>query len=162
MSCRDRGLALKADAVDAAAAVEHNPGVDDDAGRDTGVGVVSSANAGQPSDAAVTAMVMGCTSFIDRTSPDASRDLTWDFTFPTTAERCLLVRAGQTIRFSDGAGHPAKFELHSVQPSEGDTPNPLESSLDLTTGIATIPRPGTFGFYCVDHRTMRGAVRAIE
>lgn len=112
-------------------------------------------------DAVVTETVMGCTSFVDRSLPDASRALTWDFTFPITEERCLGIRAGQSIRFTDGAGQVARFDIHSVQASGGDQPNPIGGLLDLQTGEVTFPAPGTFGFFCVDHRSMRGAVRAV-
>jgi hypothetical protein len=120
----------------------------------------TASDANEEDAAAAIDVMLVCAAFVDRSLPDASRALTWDFTFPTTAERCLSVRVGQSIRFTDGAGQVARFDIHSVQASGGDQPSPIDA-IDLQSGNVSLPKAGTFGFLCVDHRTMRGAVRVV-
>jgi len=102
-------------------------------------------------------LVSNCSSFTDRTADPAARQVTWDFTIGTAEERCLRVRQGQSVTFVGG------FVTHPLGESGGTQPNPIQgpSSGMATTYTVTFPDPGTFGYECGIHATMRGAVQVV-
>jgi plastocyanin len=92
--------------------------------------------------------------YVDRTAPGADRQLTWDFGIASDPERCMQVRVGQTVVW-DVVG---SFDLHPLAGQGGDMPNPITSHQN---GSVTFTSPGTFGFVCLNHSTMKGAIRVV-
>jgi plastocyanin len=90
-------------------------------------------------------VVNGCRSYVDATAEDASRALSWVDEIADSPERCLRVRAGQTVIFV------GDFDEHPLAPRGGDTPNPIE-------GQTTFTEPGVYGYYCPVHPSMNGAI----
>ncbi len=100
----------------------------------------------------------GCTVFTDRTADTASRTLEWDLNIVTAPERCMKIKAGQTVTFGNGADAGADFSSHPLViylPKGGTAP-----TADQTTGQATFPAPALYGFACGIHPTMRGVILA--
>jgi len=94
--------------------------------------------------------------YLDRTAPDADRELTWDYTIFNDPERCIQVYAGQTVVFQSGDN----FSFHPLAGGGGgDLPNPI--SQHDANGAVTFPTAGTFGFICLAHGPMRGAIRVL-
>jgi hypothetical protein len=100
-------------------------------------------------------LVDGCleTAYQDRTAPDADRMLAWDFPFASSIERCLTIRAGQSVRW-DG-----NFSIHPLTADEGDTPNPIASP--AADGSVVFSKPGLYGFRCNYHDEMRGSIQVL-
>jgi plastocyanin len=119
-----------------------------DAGKDTG------ADAGPEP-------VNACRSFIDRSAASASRTLTWSFSISSDDARCMQIKVGQSVTFSDGAGKAADFTSHPPIAWGGDKPNPIQS-LDKDTGIVNFAAKGTFGFACNNHPAMIGAILVTD
>jgi hypothetical protein len=90
--------------------------------------------------------------FLDRTAPGADRLLTWDFSISTDPERCLQVQVGQTVVW-DGVQ-----DVHPLAGSGGDSPNPISLHLN---GAVTFTKVGTFGFVCLNHSSMKGAIKVV-
>jgi hypothetical protein len=88
----------------------------------------------------------GCTSYVDRTAPDASRDIAWDGALPLRPERCMKIRLGDRPLFI------GDFEEHPLAEFGGDDPSPFD------TIPWTFDRPGVFGYYCTVHPEMLGAI----
>lgn len=100
------------------------------------------------------AQVQDCqaSQFVDRTAPSADRELLWDFGIGTDPERCITVRTGQTV-FWNGVS-----DLHPLGGSGGDNPNPIGAHQD---GRVTFNSVGTFGYVCLNHSSMKGAIRVV-
>lgn len=110
----------------------------------------SSGNPAQPPPA-----LNGCTSYVDRTAPGASRTLDWDYGIESDPERCIKVKVGQIVKFDgDIVDHP-------IDARGGTTPNPFKGALDSKASFA-FPKAGGFGFYCFIHEEMNGAVWVVE
>jgi len=90
--------------------------------------------------------------YLDRTAPNADRELTWDMSIATDPERCLEVRVGQTVVWN------GDFDMHPLGTLGGDTPNPI---FFHQNGAVTFSAPGTFGYHCLSHSSMLGAVRVV-
>jgi hypothetical protein len=90
--------------------------------------------------------------YLDRTAPAADRELAWDFSIATDAERCLQVRAGQTVFFNGVSDN------HPLGASGGDSPNPIA---DHENGLVTFNTVGIFGYQCLNHSSMKGAIKVI-
>jgi hypothetical protein len=90
--------------------------------------------------------------YLDRTAPSADRELTWDFSIASDPERCLQVRAGQTVFFNGVSDN------HPLGGSGGDTPNPISLH---NNGLVTFSAVGTFGFQCLNHSSMKGAIKVV-
>src|SRR5262245_15634058 len=99
---------------------------------------------------------MGCqpAQYLDRTAPDADRELTWEYTIWNDPERCIQVYAGQTVAFQS----VDNFSFHPLAGSGGDAPNPINEHVN---GSVTFSTPGTFGFVCLAHYPMQGALRVV-
>ena len=98
-----------------------------------------------------------CTTFVDRTADGASRSIQWDLGITGIPERCIKIKAGQVVTWVDGTT-AADFSTHPLiiyvpPPATGTAP-----TVDETTGKATFPTAGTFGFACGIHPIMRGVV----
>src|SRR5262245_15684014 len=104
------------------------------------------------------ATVDDCTDalFLDRTAADADRTFAWNFPFAGDPERCITIRAGQTVTWVGPLpGHP-------LQADEGDQPTPIPMFLDQGASVAiTFPQPGTFGYRCHFHSEIRGAIKVV-
>lgn len=95
-----------------------------------------------------------CTTFTDRTATSATRNITWDLGITSIPERCMKVKAGQSVAWVSGTG-PADFGTHPLliyKPGGGPAP-----TID-GTGAAVFPTAGLYGFACEIHPTMRGAI----
>jgi plastocyanin len=110
------------------------------------------------SKAAHAQVVQDCqpTQYLDRTAAGADRQLTWDFSIATDPERCMQVRVGQTVVWSLAPG--GSFDLHPLAGSGGDIPNPISSHQN---GVVTFNSVGTFGFVCLNHSSMKGAIKVV-
>ncbi len=98
--------------------------------------------------------VQGCqpNQFIDRTSSSADRELDYDFGIGGDPERCLQVQVGQSV-FWNGVS-----DVHPLDGSGGDLPNPISAH---NNGTVTFNGVGTFGFFCSNHSTMKGAIKVV-
>ena len=116
-------------------------------GKDTGAPVADSGPV----------VLNNCNTFVDLSAPGATRTITW--TLPLVApERCMTVKKGQEITWS------GDFVSHPLITSGGDTPNPI-ADVDAgggTTGKVTFTTAGLFGFECMIHPSMVGAIKVIE
>jgi plastocyanin len=125
-------------------------GVDAGGQQDSGGG-----DGGGGGDSGAPEPVNGCTTFEDRTAEGANRTLTWDFSITTSPDRCIRIKAGQTVTWE------GSLEAHPLLPSGGDSPSPV-SGVDTTTGEVTFPSAGTFGYVCDVHPAMLGAVEVVD
>lgn len=91
-------------------------------------------------------------SYLDRSAAGADRSLTWDYSFISDPERCIVVRVGQSVTWVGSFGD------HPLQGYQGDVPNPIDAHQN---GVVRFDRVGVFGFRCSAHLEMRGAVRVI-
>ncbi len=122
-------------------------------------GTTNGADASKAEDAAPavqdsgTTAVNGCTSFVDRTADGDARELTWDFSIENAPGRCLKVRVGQTVVWNgDLTTHPLNVD--------GLTPGDLK--LGAGSASAVFTKAGTFGYVCIKHPSMKGAVLVVE
>jgi hypothetical protein len=83
------------------------------------------------------------------------RTFDWDFAFAGSAERCIKVRVGQTVRWV------SNFGAHPLEPDEGDRPNPIVANTG-DSGVITFTRAGIFGDRCNFHFEMRGAIQVVD
>jgi plastocyanin len=107
------------------------------------------------------AKIGGCSTFEDRSADAASRSIKWDFGVVQLPERCMKIKVGQTVTWSDGASGPADFVSHPLGANGGDTPNPVPN-VDKATGNVTFTKAGTFGYLCTNHPAMIGAIQVVE
>lgn len=112
----------------------------------------SDATADTGADAA--AVVNGCTSYLDATTNGDLRTLTWDFGIASSTQRCLTVKAGQNVTFL------GDFDFHPLAASGGNTPSPIQNGAN-GQAIVAFANTGTFGYVCVNHGTMTGAIRVV-
>jgi hypothetical protein len=91
--------------------------------------------------------------YLDRTATNADRELNWDFGIETDPEHCLQVAVGQKVTWVGNQ------ENHPLGGQGGDNPNPIGLN---ENGVVTFTTPGTFGFFCLNHSTMKGAIRVVE
>jgi hypothetical protein len=99
--------------------------------------------------------VQGCrgSDYLDRTAPGADREIEWDYTIFADPERCMQVSVGQAVVFQ------GDFSFHPLDGFDGDTPNPI-SNHDVN-GSVTFLTAGTFGYRCLAHGPMTGAIRVV-
>jgi hypothetical protein len=90
--------------------------------------------------------------FLDRSAASADRRITWDFSISSDPERCLTVRQGQTVVW-DG-----DLDNHPLGGSGGNMPNPIGLHQN---GSVTFNAPGTFGYVCLAHSSMKGAIKVL-
>ena len=98
--------------------------------------------------------INGCldTQYLDRTATGADRQLAWDFSISSDPERCMQVRVGQTVTWSGDLG------VHPLGGSGGDSPNPIGLHQN---GSVTFNTVGSFGFVCLSHSSMKGAIKVV-
>lgn len=124
----------------------------DDGGSTGTSGASGSSGEGEPGG-----LVNGCRTFVDRTADDADRTIPWDFEIFELPERCMQIKVGQKVTFGQPDGGPADLIEHPVGAQGGDTPNPI-ADIDESTGEVTFDRPGIFGYVCLVHGAMTGAI----
>jgi len=117
-----------------------------------GVGVALSSLAFLPSLAHAQAVVNDCqtSQFTDRRA--GVRTITWDFGVTSAPERCMQVQVGQTVVWN------GDLSSHPLAGSGGDSPNPISAHQN---GSVTFTAPGTFGFVCLAHSSMKGAIQVL-
>jgi len=91
--------------------------------------------------------------YVDRTAPSADRQLNWNFGISSDPERCMQVRAGQTVVWN------GDLDVHPLGGSGGDSPNPISLHQN---GSVTFTAPGTYGYVCLAHSSMTGAIRVVQ
>ena len=101
-------------------------------------------------------IVNGCAVFVDWTADDARRTVHWDYGIESDPERCIKIRVGQTVIF-DG-----EHDIHPMDAAGGDEPNPFAGAYATEEDTFTFTQAGVFGFRCVPHPEMRGAVWVVE
>jgi hypothetical protein len=99
-------------------------------------------------------VVQGCeeTAYVDRRAPAADRELAWILSIASDPERCLTITVGQSVVWN------GNFNVHPLDPQGGDTPNPITGT---ETGAVTFTAPGTFGYLCGVHPSMKGAIQVV-
>ena len=109
---------------------------------------------GLPITRAEAQVVQDCqpTQYLVRSAPNADRELTWDFSITTDPERCLEVQVGQTVVWS------GELDTHPLAGSGGTAPNPISLHQN---GSVTFNVVGTFGFVCLSHSSMKGAIKVV-
>jgi plastocyanin len=105
-----------------------------------------------------------CITWVDHTN-DADVRLTWDLTIRMNPDRCTIIRAGSTVRWS------GNFDVHPLEPFGGDVPNPIPNSVGADSGlpdggaptiVVAFPEAGTFGYNCENHPAiMSGAITVV-
>jgi len=95
------------------------------------------------------ASVNGCTTFADETASGGA--IAWDF---NVTPKCVKVKVGQAVTWT------GDFSFHPLAPFNGDTPNPITTGSGGTSKV-TFPTAGTFGFHCLTHPAMQGAVQVV-
>jgi len=107
---------------------------------------------------ALAQVVQGCqpTAYLDARNgtPDA-RTLTWDFSIIDSPMHCLKIQAGQAVTWN------GPFDTHPLQAQGGDTPNPIGTHQVGETTTVSFNSVGTFGYHCLAHSTMVGAIQVV-
>jgi len=91
--------------------------------------------------------------YVDRTAAGADRTVVWDFSITTDPERCMQIQVRQTVVWS------GDFDIHPLAGQGGDMPNPIGLHVN---GAVTFPTAGTYGFKCLSHSPMIGAIKVIS
>jgi hypothetical protein len=98
-----------------------------------------------------------CTVYVDRTGAGDDRAISFlDSTLATDAERCIKVKAGQTVNFSTPS-----FDTHPLQPFGGDTPSPIVLQTNGGGANFVMTTPGVYGYRCYRHNTIAGAIWVV-
>jgi hypothetical protein len=126
-------------------------GISDSGGTSSGGFSSGGTGGGEPE------LVQDCSSFLDRTAEDASRIIPWGFGISGAPERCLRVRVGQSVTFE------GSFSTHPMGAAGGDVPSPIVGDYPVGAVEYNVDfvSAGTFGYYCLTHATMRGAIEAV-
>lgn len=90
--------------------------------------------------------------YLDRSAAGADRTLDWGFTITTDPERCMKVQVGQSVTWS------GDLEMHPLGSGGGTQPNPIAANQN---GVVTFTSPGTYGFVCLSHSSMKGAIFVV-
>jgi plastocyanin len=117
--------------------------------------LLAGVTSGLPQSASAAAPVDGCpdSDYVDATAAGANRAIVWNIFVASTAQRCLEIQVGQKVLW-DG-----DLSEHPLVSDEGATPNPIDDH--DAAGNVTFTQPGTFGYKCVIHSQMIGAVRVV-
>ncbi len=104
--------------------------------------------------AAQAQVVQGCQpgAYVDRTAPGAVRVLPWDMDIATLDEHCMQVATGQTVVWN------GDLDTHPLAGQGGDMPNPISLH---DNGAVTFTAVGTFGYKCLSHSPMIGAIKVV-
>jgi len=100
-------------------------------------------------------LLNGCSSYVDRTADDADRTLNWTYGIDSDPERCIKIKVGQTVTFE------GNLNTHPIDAQGGDASNPFTGA-ESSTPTFTFTRAGIFGFVCVYHEEMQGAVWVVD
>ena len=99
--------------------------------------------------------IAGCApdGYVDHTAADAPRQIAWGHGVGLLPERCMKIRAGQSVAFvGDHSAHP-------LAPIDGEGGNPF---FGQANGMVHFDRAGLYPFVCGDHPGMRGAIWAVR
>jgi hypothetical protein len=101
--------------------------------------------------------LQGCTptSYLDRTAAGADRDLNWVEAFSGDVERCLMIKAGQSVAWT------GDLSEHPLVPEGGTTPSPIVAVGNGFGVTYTFPAPGSFGYLCSTHPPMKGVIFVV-
>ncbi len=106
-------------------------------------------------------VVNGCTvgkNFSDHTAATDPRTIDWDFSLAQSPSRCMTIKKGQTVTWEKAGGGPPELTLYALQPSGGDSPNPI-ANIDAQSGRVTFPSTGIFGYASPDAPALTGAIQ---
>lgn len=140
-----------------AAVVPETPPPDEASSPDSAVDAPDSAIADVESGSGCPQVFAGCTSFVDRTDPQADRTVA--FQNYDYVPQCLAIRAGQTVTFR------GNFYFHPLRTGCGPSPvldsrnTGVEDAGDNGRLTFTLTLPGLYGYYCLDHGSADGTVR---
>jgi plastocyanin len=95
----------------------------------------------------------GCSSYSDHTADGDARTIAWDFSVTSDPAHCMMVKVGQTVHWNGDQS------IHPLGPKGGDAPNPT-NTVD-PTGHVSFPHAGTFGYTCLVHAPMIGAIKVV-
>jgi plastocyanin len=125
-------------------------GTKDSGKADTGTPDSGPKDSGPMGDAAF--MLNGCGDgdFVDKSAPNDSRAITWDF---NVSPKCILIAKGQTVTWN------GTLTTHPLAPFNGDANNPIMTTSSGTTVNFTFANQGNYGFHCNVHASMQGVVR---
>jgi hypothetical protein len=119
-----------------------------DGGSDDDNGAGGEAGAGVPEPP----VVNGCVAYEDRTAPAASRMLSWDEGIGERAERCIAIARGQSVTWLGNLeDHP-----FDVSPFVSGVLSPAGDAFTVT-----FTSEGAFGFVCLPHSEMNGAIWVV-
>ena len=93
----------------------------------------------------------GCTTFTDRTAPDADRVV--HFQNYSYDPQCLMIRSGQTVTFA------GDFIVHPLTPACGPELVLYYRETGATASF-NLTVTGVYGYYCLDHGNPEGAAMA--
>lgn len=128
-----------------------------------------SANDTQPVPAkSINGCVAGST-YADRTASQAVT-VVWDILSGPSASdaskrTCLTVKSGTTVTWQTvtSGSFEENFKVHPLASKDGDTPSPILTTNDETkTAISfRFDQLGTYGFVCLNHSNMTGAIYVV-
>jgi len=95
----------------------------------------------------------GCVTFTDHTSGGDPRSITWDLIIASSPDRCMRIKAGQSVTW-DG-----DFAMHPLEQAGGQTPSPIGNGSGTTPKVIAFPNTGDYGYDCAAHPGMRGVIR---
>ena len=106
----------------------------DSAGNDTGV---------------MDAGLHGCTTYDDRSGPQAMRTIAWQF---NPSPRCMEIGAGQSVTWQ------GDFGFHPLDASGGTMPTPIKLTSNGNSVTFMFPTAGFYGYRCTAHSGLEGVV----
>jgi plastocyanin len=121
-----------------------------DAGTPTDSGPAADAAPSVDAGAPNGPVLNGCSQYVDRTADAASRTLVWSFSIANAPERCITIKAGQTVIFQ------GDHTVHPLAAKGGDATTPITNVADVKFATA-----GTFGYVCSNHPSMTGVVYVL-
>jgi plastocyanin len=96
--------------------------------------------------------------FVDLTDPGATREIK----FPPNVDQNVYDPPCVRIKVNQDATWSGDFTMHPLEPFGGSPGNPIVATATGTTYQQAFAAVGTFGFHCMNHTTMLGAVRVEQ
>jgi len=120
----------------------------------------TSGSGGSGAEAAAPAL-NGCTTYTDMTAGQVT--IKWDESLASSEQRCIKIKAEQTVGFS------GNFTTHPMKAAGGDSPSPFDDVENARSNPGTpeegagflFSKPGTYGYICGVHAAMTGAVLVV-
>lgn len=103
----------------------------------------------------------GCTKDTceNETDESSAREIIWDINVNSTVGKCISIKKGQKVTFK------GNFMSHPLKAQGGDSPNPIATSFDESSGVvdfADAKEDGVYGWICEAHgAAMTGAIYIV-